>query len=109
MIDGETINIFGSSLVTSGGVLGVAIYLMRQKQNEQDRQQADMANQFKACQERCNAKREDDEKRIGVIELDIIKALGDIKIQIARIETGGSVAKELAKEIANAIKGVEKQ
>lgn len=108
MIDGETINIFGSSLVTSGGVLGVAIYLMRQKQNEQDRQQADMLNQFKACQDRCNARREDDEKHFGRIELDIMKALSEIQVQIARIETGGNVAKELAKEIANAIKEVKK-
>ncbi len=102
MLDGTLFDSMASGLMGGGAAVVVSILLLRRSVQELEERFKRLESERKECQAKCESRLDDGEKQFIRLDHEIIKGLNEIKVQIARLEGGN----ELMKELTQAVKRV---
>jgi len=99
MLDSALIDNLASGLIGGGGAIFTSILLLRRSVAEMERRLSCSDSERKECQSKCERKVENWDKQFARLDHEIIQGLNEIKVQIAKLEGGNDLAKELAQSI----------
>jgi hypothetical protein len=88
-----------SGLMGGGAAVTVSILLLRRSMQEHEDRLRRLEVERKECQEKCESRFCEGERQFARLDKEIIKGINEIKVQIARLEGGGELVRELSQAI----------
>ncbi len=99
MLDAALIDNLASGLIGGGGAIFTSLLLLRRSIAEMEGRVARAEAESKSCQAKCERRVENWDKQFARLDHEIMQGINEIKVQIAKLEGGNDLAKELVQSL----------
>jgi len=99
MLDAGLIDTLASGLLGGGGAIFVSILLLRRSIAEMEERVKKMEDRIDKNEEKTSIQFGQGEKHFQTMEIELLKGINDIKLELCSIKTEKNFVKELADEL----------